>query len=362
MRILHLCSYYFGSKVYEEICNHFNTEKIKFDVVILSKLGDKNRKVQDVSCNKILDVQVLPKLIGIFPLLKGLYSLFFASKAINLKEYSLIHAHTLFSDGVLAWLCNKFLGIKYIVTVRNTDLNTYLKKMPWTKFLARKIIESSEKVVFISHSYKYQAIEAFPSVFLDRSKLVVIPNGVSDQWLLNTSSNIDRKNKILFVGNATRNKNFESIIEALRKDIEFFSSYELVAVGIKKESYPHLDDSDLKITYMGKITDFNELQSIYCEAKCMVLASYHETFGLVYLEALSCGTPILYSKGQGFDGWFPEGEVGFSVNPYDSVDISKKLKLILNKKFNSKKLVSESKKFSWNNTCSELEKLYLNIF
>lgn len=34
---------------------------------------------------------------------------------------------------------------------------------------------------------------------------------------------------------------------------------------------------------------------------------------MVYLEAMSQGVPVLYTRGQGFDGQFPEGEVGYSV-------------------------------------------------
>ena len=38
-----------------------------------------------------------------------------------------------------------------------------------------------------------------------------------------------------------------------------------------------------------------------------------ETFGMVYLEAMSQGVPVLYTRGQGFDGQFPDGQVGYPV-------------------------------------------------
>ena len=59
------------------------------------------------------------------------------------------------------------------------------------------------------------------------------------------------------------------------------------------------------------------------------MPSKTETFGLVYAEAMSQGLPILYSAGQGFDGQFPEGTVGFHVDPADARDVAAKIKCVL---------------------------------
>ena len=56
------------------------------------------------------------------------------------------------------------------------------------------------------------------------------------------------------------------------------------------------------------------------------MPSFPETFGLVYVEAMSQGLPIIYTKGQGIDGYFEDGKVGYPVNTKDSNDIVKKLR------------------------------------
>ena len=43
------------------------------------------------------------------------------------------------------------------------------------------------------------------------------------------------------------------------------------------------------------------------------MPSIHESFGRVYAEAMTQGVPVIYSKGQGFDGIYPDGHVGYSV-------------------------------------------------
>ena len=45
------------------------------------------------------------------------------------------------------------------------------------------------------------------------------------------------------------------------------------------------------------------------------MTSFYETFGLVYAEAMSQGLPIIYTEGQGIDGFYEEGDVGFPVDP-----------------------------------------------
>ena len=56
-----------------------------------------------------------------------------------------------------------------------------------------------------------------------------------------------------------------------------------------------------------------EEQRIYAGCDLLLVPSTAETFGMVYLEAMSQGVPVLYTRGQGFDGQFPEGEIGYSV-------------------------------------------------
>jgi glycosyltransferase involved in cell wall biosynthesis len=55
------------------------------------------------------------------------------------------------------------------------------------------------------------------------------------------------------------------------------------------------------------------MKRFYADIDVLLVPSCAETFGMVYLEAMSQGVPVLYTRGQGFDGQFAEGEVGYSV-------------------------------------------------
>ena len=65
--------------------------------------------------------------------------------------------------------------------------------------------------------------------------------------------------------------------------------------------------------YLGRISGTDAMKAFYADCDVLLVPSSAETFGMVYLEAMSQGVPVLYTKGQGFDGQFPEGEVGYAV-------------------------------------------------
>ena len=89
------------------------------------------------------------------------------------------------------------------------------------------------------------------------------------------------------------------------------------------------------------------------------MPSILETFGLVYAEAMSQGIPIIYSKGQGFDGQFDNGIVGYAVNCFDYKDISEKIiDLYNNYQQFSEQCLSMVDKFNWSTIAQEYMKIY----
>ena len=63
------------------------------------------------------------------------------------------------------------------------------------------------------------------------------------------------------------------------------------------------------ITYHGKITDLEQMRLLYRANSVFVMPSKSETFGLVYIEALSQGLSVLWSRGEAIEGMFSESIV-----------------------------------------------------
>ena len=90
------------------------------------------------------------------------------------------------------------------------------------------------------------------------------------------------------------------------------------------------------------------------------MPSTRETFGIVYIEAISQGVPIIYKKNDGVFGFFEEGKVGYGVNPDDEKSILNAIELIRNNYFEiHKNCITYSKYFSWEKQCNMLLKEYL---
>ena len=82
---------------------------------------------------------------------------------------------------------------------------------------------------------------------------------------------------------------------------------------------------------------------------------------MVYAEAMSQGLPVIYLRGQGFDGQCENGKVGFSVDYFDENEIAKKIiSLIDNYHQISENCSKYCDKFSWNQISDSYEALYKN--
>ena len=111
---------------------------------------------------------------------------------------------------------------------------------------------------------------------------------------------IPKENFVLSVGQCLPEKGFDFIIKSLAK-IESAIRPELIIVSDQgnipwKEYLVNLASKlNVKIKMLSLISD-DELVSLYNQAKIVVYASYLEPFGLVPVEAMSCGTPVVAVK------------------------------------------------------------------
>ena len=195
----------------------YNNTVIAFNAVKKNtKVDDKYKSIMD---SKVIHKECFNKNDRYIYFLKQKKISSSIEQNIDLRKIELIHSHTLFNGGWAAHNIRKKFNIPYIVSVRNTDINSFLK-YPVFKYIARKIVNDSCGVQFLSKPYKERFIELCYSE--DRelvdAKSAVITNGVEKFWLENiaTSKSINDKNSVslLCVGKIDKNKNMESVLTA----------------------------------------------------------------------------------------------------------------------------------------------------
>lgn len=350
MKILHINSYYAKSYFYKNLFEEQLQKSLEIKVYIpvsnkfLNNNFDYGKYAKLSHCYKDWERIVFP-----FKHNKILKDI---NKKFDCRNFDVYHAHSWFSNGYIAYKLNEKYKIPYIVAIRNTDINVFYKYMICLHNLGYKILNNASKIIFISPAYKSRVLnELLPRNITERiyDKCVIIPNGVNHFWIENQyskknlplSSNI----KILYVGNIDKNKNLLTTCKAIELLLKDGVEVEYTVVGKVKnfKIYQELLSKNY-VNYLGEKSN-RELLNIYRENNIFIMPSKTETFGLVYVEAISQGLPVIYSKGEGFDGWFRDGEVGYGIHCQDYIGLYERIKNIM---LDNIIIVPNSvKQFSW---------------
>ena len=173
----------------------------------------------------------------------------------------------------------------------------------------------------------------------------------------------------MYVGRFNRNKNVKRLCRAVVEMRKQYSDIRLHVVGgigtrsIDNLIYTRGVENMIRkypetIIYHGKIYDNEALKEIYSQCSIFAMPSFHETFGLVYLEALTQHLAIVYTKGEGVDGMI-DSRIGESVKASSTEDIKIAIRKIISNRNNY--LASELidfRQFKWDIIASH----YIDIY
>lgn len=280
--------------------------------------------------------------------------------------FDVIHAHSLLTNGGVALSLHKKWGVPYVVAVRDTDVNVLMRRMPFLRPLAREILENAARVIFLSASYRDRALLPYLSKeqrtrVLEKSR--VVPNGIDALWLTNPppprAALSPEEVRLLFVGQLIPRKNLPAAIRAAEALSARGRKVKLTVVGQPVDKNVVAAAKASPLTELLPPRPMAELMPLYRAADAFLLPSGRETFGLVYAEAISQGLPVLYTRGQGFDGQFADGEVGFAIDPDDPEGIADRVEAIFRDypRF-SEAALQGSRKFDWDGIAREYQALY----
>lgn len=329
--LLHLCSYYFGSSVYEDLFNSLaGNTRLKHQYVFsaarraekLNRLPAKDSTFKVVRClngctRLLFTVKQMIILIS--------FILNFDTRVLKSK-IDIIHAHTLYTDGFLAFFIHYFFKKKYVLTVRSTDVNLGIKYYAHWGWLTKLVIKHAECVVFLSRKHESIIKEKFGK---NINRSCIVPNGIGEFWLENSlqvkATKVSNETLVgVYVGEINKNKNIESAILGFFK-VADKRKKEFIVVGGSYEEYcrhyKRLNADIIKNVFFAGRSEKEDVLGYLARADVFVMPSFFETFGLSYIESISQLTPVIYSRGQGIDGLFGEGVVGFSCDPNNVTSI-----------------------------------------
>lgn len=202
-----------------------------------------------------------------------------------------------------------------------------------------KILQKSAPI-FVAPS-SWMASQAKSSFLLKDMNIHIIPNGVDTSIFSPRPKSEVReyfgfsplKKIIMFGANSVvgdKNKGFNDLLE-----IQSLISNSLVGKNFEIVVFGGVDDKTqllckhMPIRFMGKVVDEVLLAHLYSAADVICVPSIQESFGLVALEAMSCGIPVVAYNTSGLMDIVVNGVTGFLAKPFDKNDIYEGLVQIL---------------------------------
>lgn len=345
--ILHITNDYSGSTVYKNLVRELDNngvEQIVYNPFREASRIGKNEINFKSGRSKIIYSHILSKYADRVLYRKKIKKIVQDIEAkIDLKTITFIHAHTWYSDGGPAYELHKKYNIPYIVAVRNTDLNVFLKYFLHERAYGKKILLNAYKIITISAVYKKRMLEdpRLSHIMNDvNQKVMVIPNGVDPYWI--ESKVVERKIvdneksiQMLYIGKFNKGKNVFNLINAVKNyNRKIQNKIKLTLIGGGGNDEKRILDSiknDHSFEFVGKVDSLPVLKSYYERSDFFTMPSKAETFGLVYIEALLQGLPVMYTQNEGIDGFYDDS-IGEKVEDTSVSAIERGLERLIQKR------------------------------
>ena len=270
----------------------------------------------------------------------------------------------------------KLTGIPYVITAHGTDIKGYKKDKRY-RHIALKGAAGAEKIITISDQVHEEVKKYY---FADEDKLKKIMNGVDDKIFkpLDVDRlkvlkkyikgiNSDPPYLITFVGKLTDFKGVDLLIDAAAEYEEKFPGVMTLIIGdgeLRSSLKERTEKLELKnIYFLGNLPQ-TELPALYSIADISVVPSRVEPFGLVAVEALACGTPVIASRAGGLPD-FINDDVGRLFEMNSSEDLAAKITAALendDKKHKGKDAADYAlNNFSWHRVIDEVISVYESV-
>lgn len=293
-----------------------------------------------------------------------IFSLFF--RLLILPPRSLIHLHVsqAFSPEIV-YLIAKLRGIPYIAHI-HLDVDAsgpfgFLLR-PYKKLFLKRVLKSSAKIICVSEAQKKLIASKYA---LALESIVVIPNGVIEEYFVEKKIRENNVPRLLFVGRLVSQKNLPLLIEAVSQ-MSTSVFLDIVGEGELKETIEALIQKyklhNVKI--YGKKTG-KELIGFYKAADIFVLPSFKEAgVSLSMLEALAAGLPVVASD-------LPEirdslNDCGVLIQDPTATKYAHTLDALLSNKHALRNLsalsVQKARSYSWEKLLDSIEEVYTQAY
>jgi len=254
------------------------------------------------------------------------------TKAISNLESSgfipdVINAHVPLPDGYACIPSSHQLNIPLVTTVHGSNIYKSSKN-PICRRQIKSVFETSTEVVFNTSILKSEAKSYFPNVH----SAPIVHNGIpldqveSAPWADLSGIFPEDRTVVSSLGYLIERKNHSDVLAAIT-EIEPSKRpyYLIIGEGPNRETLEHqVENSGLSeyVHFTGYVDKHTDVLAKLKATDIMALPSTREDFGIAYIEAMACGSPVIGCKGEGPSDFVKDGETGYLVPPNDPTAIA----------------------------------------
>lgn len=267
----------------------------------------------------------------------------------------LIHVHNVQAADLAIWIKNKY-NIPFVITEHSSLMWQIGGKRPSHLKKLQSIYELSSANIAVSKALADHLTAVFDLPF------IYIPNVVdTDYFQLNSSRLSNNLMRFASIGNLTDNKNHIALVKAVHTLVDRGYPIKL-DIGGGGENMRHMKEYICvnklqdRVQMLGPLIK-SQVKELLGQSDFFVLPSLKETFGVVIIEAMSCGLPVLAFKAGGPESIITSDTTGILLDPRD--DLVNGLIQLMSTSYDSQKIrLHAEKNFSYIAVAEELLNQY----
>ncbi|WP_078713337.1 glycogen synthase [Agreia bicolorata] len=249
---------------------------------------------------------------------------------------NVVHSHTWYANAA-GQIAARLHGIPHVVTAHSLE-----PLRPWkaeqlgggyrlSSWIEKTSFESADAVIAVSHGMRRDILRSYPS--LDPERVSVVYNGIDlEKWHPESDDDVlaelgidPTRPTVVFVGRITRQKGLPYLLRAIEKlspDVQVVlcagapdtpEILEEVSAGVRE-----LQKTRSGIVWIDRLLDTRTLSVVLSSATVFVCPSVYEPLGIVNLEAMGCGLPVVGTATGGIPEVVDDGVTGILV-PIDQL-------------------------------------------
>nr|WP_321497972.1 glycosyltransferase family 4 protein [uncultured Methanolobus sp.] len=283
-------------------------------------------------------------------------------------NFDLIHAHFTWPSGSVAAELKTIYNVPVIITEHTS--NTFINMISNKDKHSIKAWNKADAIIRVNR----RDISLFEEVGIPLKKVYYIPNGldenkfkVLDRQKCKDKLNLPNDKKIILnVGHLySPLKGHTYLVKAMNEIVNKMCDIHCYIVGdgvLKNELQTQIVKYDLQeyVTLVGSISH-DEISLWMNACDIFVLPSLKESFGIVQIEAMACGKPVVATYNGGSEEIIKSENHGLLCEPANVIDLQKVILQALSKDWDSRTIIKYSSKYNMSNISKEILDIYSRV-